>query len=661
MTEPVHAEKMDVAASCRHALELTWKTARWVFTHPHTLVIVIIGLTIDSIVRNFATLNSIYFRLIDLPEWTFGFIGATQRESPAILAWPVCEAGVEIKNVQLPSDGLLILGYKTTNLGGGQYHYEYALYNMNSDKSVRGFTVPIGAGVNITNVGFHDITYRGNDGMGGTQNFSGTDWTFTNNGTSVTWNTSTFAQNNNANALRWGTTYTFRFDANSPPSQGQITLDTFKIVGTATVLADMPGPPPPPVDTDGDGILDGADNCPTVPNANQADADADNQGDACDLCTDTDGDGFGNPGFPNNTCATDNCPTISNPSQANFDGDAQGDACDSDDDNDGTPDASDGCPFDPNKSAPGQCGCGTPDTDTDSDGTADCHDGCPNDPFKIAPGTCGCGVSDNDADADGTPDCQDGCPNDPNKTSPGDCGCGVSDNDSDLDFVTDCLDNCPGIYNPGQQDCDGDQIGDACAIAAGAADCNLNGIPDTCDIGGVSPDVDGNGVPDECQTGNVSFCFGDGSGLPCPCGNNGSTARGCANSNAGSGGAQLHGAGNTIPDTMTLTATDERPTALSIFLQGDVVLGTPVPFGDGLRCVGGNLKRIATVSASAGTVSYPGAGDPSISQRSATLGDPIPSGASRVYMTYYRDPSVTFCPSPTGSTFNSTQAILLVW
>jgi hypothetical protein len=240
--------------------------------------------------------------------WTFGFIGATQRESPAILAWPVCEAGVAIKNVQLPSDGLLILGYKTTNLGGGQYHYEYALYNMNSDKSVRGFTVPIGAGVNITNVGFHDITYRGNDGMGGTQNFSGTDWTFTNNGTSVTWNTSTFAQNNNANALRWGTTYTFRFDANSPPSQGQITLDTFKIVGTATVLADMPGPPPPPVDTDGDGILDGADNCPTVPNANQADADADNQGDACDLCTDTDGDGFGNPGFPNNTCATGQLP-----------------------------------------------------------------------------------------------------------------------------------------------------------------------------------------------------------------------------------------------------------------------------------------------------------------------------------------------------------------
>jgi Tol biopolymer transport system component len=48
---------------------------------------------------------------------------------------------------------------------------------------------------------------------------------------------------------------------------------------------------------------------------------------------DTDGDGVPD--------ATDNCPSIFNPSQANADGDAQGDACDPDDDNDGIPDATD--------------------------------------------------------------------------------------------------------------------------------------------------------------------------------------------------------------------------------------------------------------------------------------------------------------------------------
>ena len=65
--------------------------------------------------------------------------------------------------------------------------------------------------------------------------------------------------------------------------------------------------------------------------------------------------------------------------------------------------------------------------DADNDGTCDDVDGCPNDPNKIAPGDCGCGTPDTDSDNDGTPNCLDGCPNDPNKIDPGVCGCGVPD------------------------------------------------------------------------------------------------------------------------------------------------------------------------------------------------------------------------------------------
>jgi hypothetical protein len=57
-------------------------------------------------------------------------------------------------------------------------------------------------------------------------------------------------------------------------------------------------------------------------------------GDACDPCTDTDADGYGNPGHPGDTCPPDNCPSVYNPSQADLDHDGLGDSCDADADGD---------------------------------------------------------------------------------------------------------------------------------------------------------------------------------------------------------------------------------------------------------------------------------------------------------------------------------------
>ena len=83
MVEPPRNSATEAKATCREAIRLTLQTARWVFTNPGTLVVIVIGLAIDSIVRNFATIDSSYYRLIKIPEWTFGFIGA----SIGLLGW----------------------------------------------------------------------------------------------------------------------------------------------------------------------------------------------------------------------------------------------------------------------------------------------------------------------------------------------------------------------------------------------------------------------------------------------------------------------------------------------------------------------------------------------------------------------------------------------
>jgi len=338
-------------------------------------------------------------------SWTFGFIGSTHRESPAIKAWAACESGVTVNEIQLPGEGRIMFAYKATDLGNGQYHYEYVVYNMNSAKSLGSFSVPVPSGVALSNVGFNDITYRGGDGMSGV-NFDGTDWAVTRGGSDHTWATIPFAQNPNANAIRFGSAYSFRFDANAAPVTSTITIGTFKDAGSVQTTGDVPG---------------------------------------------------------------------------------------------------------------GEV-------------------------------------------TDGTP-----------------------------------------------------------------------------------------------------FCFGDGLLQTfCPCFNFGNPDAGCANS-VNPGGAKLTTAGTASPDTIVFTATGELPTALSIVLQGTNANTAGFVFGDGLRCVTTNFKRLYVKNAIGGVVTAPSGGDLSVTARSAQLGDPIAPGSTRNYQIYYRDSNSTFCVHPPDDTFNVTNAIGIVW
>ena len=148
------------------------------------------------------------------------------------------------------------MGYKVTNPSTGVWHYEYALYNQNLDRSIQSFSVPFGPGANISNISFHGpIQHPGwaNDGTQGDAGYSSTPWVVTQNGFSFTWSTETFAQNQNANAIRFGTLYNFRFDADQAPNPTNATVGYFK-TGSPTVAVvqaagNVPLPSPTPTPT----------------------------------------------------------------------------------------------------------------------------------------------------------------------------------------------------------------------------------------------------------------------------------------------------------------------------------------------------------------------------------------------------------------------------
>ena len=58
------------------AFHLALKAGRWIVQTPVALFVIVAGVLIDSVVRLFLTFSSSYFRLIELPEASFGVIGA---------------------------------------------------------------------------------------------------------------------------------------------------------------------------------------------------------------------------------------------------------------------------------------------------------------------------------------------------------------------------------------------------------------------------------------------------------------------------------------------------------------------------------------------------------------------------------------------------------
>jgi hypothetical protein len=262
-------------------------------------------------------------------------------------------------------------------------------------------------------------------------------------------------------------------------------------------------------DYDGDGCQDDGED---------TDDDNDKRPDATDACDPDDAAGGPAGGSPvGDTGAVSSVMEWdSNIGAVDFDRDGCDDAAeDPDDDNDGVADGPDACEKTPTNAADGASPTfvSGPGTDHDSDGCQDSGEDTDDDNDTRSDGTDAC-----DPDSDNTPPSSTGW----NSGSTGedndadgcrDQGVGGEDADDDNDGVLDTFpDNCRLVANPGQEDTDTDNIGDACdgdldgdTIPDGSDNCpsasnmNQQNTDGAADGGDVCDDDDDNDLFDDFE------------------------------------------------------------------------------------------------------------------------------------------------------------------
>jgi hypothetical protein len=172
-------------------------------------------------------------------------------------------------------------------------------------------------------------------------------------------------------------------------------------------------------------------------------------------------------------------------------------------------------------------------------------------------------------------------------------------------------------------------------------DCNGNGVEDMIDINTfVSSDVNGNFVPDECEIIGGPLCYCPAAVAPCA---NPYLPGGCRNSTGVGAILGASGSGSVGLDNLVLTATQLPLNKPGLFFGGTVP-GGPFPFGDGLRCVTGMLKRFTPVLNSGGSGTL--VGGPGLATANGVL-----AGQTWDFQAWYRDPA-----GPCGSGFNTSNA-----
>lgn len=76
MKEPGKEQRPDEKYNIAEAMHMTWQAGKWIAKTPFALAIILLGMCYDHVLRMIITMTSQYYRLINLPEASFGLIAS---------------------------------------------------------------------------------------------------------------------------------------------------------------------------------------------------------------------------------------------------------------------------------------------------------------------------------------------------------------------------------------------------------------------------------------------------------------------------------------------------------------------------------------------------------------------------------------------------------
>ena len=386
------------------------------------------------------------------------FAGPTLLGLPAIASWDDLDPEVNLHEINIPGEGTIWFGSRAFEEKNGLYRYEYAIYNLDVDRSIHALRIP----ASVFQTDISEPKHIAPEWHSGEQ-FSNQTWTYFESENELIWSCEPYSENEFANSVRFGTLHNISFVSSGLPNNTQVTLDFFKPGNPSFIEVEAVVPNWfCSGDCDNDGICDNVE----IAEGSAIDQNGNNIDDNCD--PDCDGDGV--PDFQEIAAGSFDCDLNSIP-----------DSCQIADDS---------------------------SLDLNANTFIDeCETDCNlNDVFDFIDVYTGSSLDINsnnipdeceDCDGDGVPDDTDSDPDCNNNGTPDVCerfqdcdGNGVPD---------DCQEDCDGdgIPNACSDDCDQDGTPDNCQTFD---DCNQNGIPDECDIAeGSASDLNQDNIPDSCQ------------------------------------------------------------------------------------------------------------------------------------------------------------------